>query len=205
MGMGLKSRISSFFRRSRIGELRQIIMLYFYTLSTASPNPRVVVKMASSSNLTLGDLSKIFKRISSAVERWNYGLHEAVKYVSKEVRDKEIFSFLKRFSDSLTLNMDLRDFTRIEFEKMMTNLVDEFERGLERAKKLIDAYSAILTSSTFLSVSMLLVSSIFGMKTERLLALTALGIFSTLSLMTILLSKSISLDPKRSTRICPRS
>jgi len=195
VGMGLKSRISSFFRRSRIGELRQIIILYFYTLSTAFPNPRVVVKMASSSNLTLGDLSKIFKRISSAVERWNYGLHEAVKYVSKEVRDKEIFSFLKRFSDSLTLNMDLRDFTRIEFEKMMTNLVDEFERGLERAKKLIDAYSAILTSSTFLSVSMLLVSSIFGMKTERLLALTALGIFSTLSLMTILLSKSIPLDP----------
>ncbi|MCD6536391.1 MAG: hypothetical protein J7K49_05095 [Thaumarchaeota archaeon] len=195
MGISLKNRFNFLIRRNGLGDLRQIIILYFYALSTASPNPRDVVKMASSSILALGELSKFFGKISNAVERWNYGLHEAVGYVSKKIRDKEVFTFLKRFADSLTLNMDLRDFTRIEFEKMMTNLVDEFERRLERVKKLIDAYSAILTSSTFLSVSMLLVSSIFGMEIERLLSLTALGIFSILSLMTFLLSRSLPPDP----------
>ncbi|MCS7132701.1 MAG: hypothetical protein NZ918_03135 [Aigarchaeota archaeon] len=205
MGAVLKKRLGPIFSGNGLGELRQTIILYFYALSTASANPRDVVKMASSSALALGELSSLFDKASRAIERWGYRLHRAILYISKKVGDREIFAFLKRLAEALNLNMDLRDFVRIEFEKMMSGLVDEFERRLERLKKLIDAYSAILTSSIFLSVSMLLVSSIFGMDVEQFLALTSLGIFSILSLMAFLLSRSLPPDPVlHGDERCPR-
>ncbi|MCD6312839.1 MAG: hypothetical protein J7L79_03390 [Thaumarchaeota archaeon] len=176
-------------------DFHQVLVLFLYALSTVSPNSRSVIKMAGDSSLSLGEFSRIFKRISTVVERWNYNLHEAVKHASKHVKDKLVKDFLERLSDSLTLDVNLREFMKIEFERMLASLTEEFDRGLEKAKKLIDGYSAILTSTTFLSVSMLLLSVIYGMSVERLLLLTAIGISAVLGAMIYLISSSLPADP----------
>ena len=178
-----------------VKDFHQVLVLFLYSLSTASPNSRSCIKMAGDSSLSLGGFSKVFKRISTAVERWNYNLHEAIKHASKHVKDKLVKDFLERLSDSLTLDVNLREFMKIEFERMLASLTEEFDRGLEKAKKLIDGYSALLTSATFLSVSMLLLSVIYGMSVERLLTLTAIGISAILGAMTYLISSSLPADP----------
>lgn len=151
--------------------------------------------MAGSSSLSLGELSSIFKRISSAVEKWNYSLHEAVKHASKKIKNRLVRDFFGRLSDTLALDANLRSFIRIEYERMIADLAEDFERRLEKAKKLIDGYSALLTSTTFLSVSMLLLSAIYGMSMERLLLLTSLGISSVLAAIVYLISTSLPPDP----------
>jgi len=182
-------------RREWPEDFHQTLILYLYSLSTASPSSRDVIKMAGESSLSLGTFSKTFKKISSAVEKWNYNLHEAVRHASKKIRDKIIRGFFERLSDALTLDSNLRGFLRIEFNRMLTNLAEEFDRRLERAKKLIDAYSALLTSTTFLSIAMLLLSTIYGMRVENILILTAAGISAVLGFMVYLISYSLPPDP----------
>ena len=193
--MGIRLSILPALRSGLPRDFHEILILYLFSLSTASPNSRDLIKMAGDSDLSLGRFSKIFKRVSAVVERWNYGIHEAVRHVSKSIRDKRVKAFFERLSDTLTLDANLRGFLRIEFERMLTSLAEEFDRGLERAKKLIDGYSALLTSTTFLSVSMLLISVIYGMKVENLLLLTALGTSAVLTLMIYLISTSLPPDP----------
>lgn len=193
--MGIRLSIPPFLRGGLSRDFHETLILYLFSLSTASPNSRDLIKMAGDSSLSLGGFSKIFKRVSAVVEKWNYGVHEAVRHASKSIRDKRVKAFFERLSDTLALDADLRDFLRMEFERMLTSLAEEFDRGLEKAKKLIDGYSALLTSTTFLSVSMLLLSVIYGMKVENLLLLTALGTSAVLILMIYLISTSLPPDP----------
>ncbi len=194
MGMGaLKKMIAEV--KGEAGAFYELLILYFYALSTASPNPRDILKMASTPSAPIRDLSQIFRKVSEAVERWGYELNKALRYVLNKIRDRDVQSFLKRLSDSMTLSLDIREFMRVELERMMASLVDEFERRLDRVKKMIDAYSAILTSTAFLSVSMLLIASIYGINVNNLLLSTAIGIFIILTLMSLLIAHSLPPDP----------
>ena len=121
-------------RREWPEDFHQTLILYLYSLSTASPSSRDVIKMAGESSLSLGTFSKTFKKISSAVEKWNYNLHEAIRHASKKIKDKIVRRFLERLSDALTLDSNLRDFLRIEFNRMLTSLAEEFDRRLERPR-----------------------------------------------------------------------
>ena len=193
MGGGVIGRLSRLLS-GKSGELAELLILYFYSLSTASPNPKDVVKMASASDQTLGDLAMIFRRVITSVERWGYQLNKSIRYMLGKIDDEDIRDFLKRLSDSATLSLDIGNFVKVELERMMAALVDEFERRLERVRKLVDAYSAILTSAAFLSVSMLLVASIYGADVNRLLSATSIGISTLLVLMSILFARALPPD-----------
>lgn len=194
--MGIRLAFRMPFSRPRVlREPYQILVLLFYALSTASPSSRDVIKMAGESSLSLGEISRIFKAASLAVEKWNYGLHEAIKHASKRLKDKLVKGFLGRLSDTLTLDINLSSFARIEFERMLAELAEDFERRLEKVKKLVDGYSAFLTSTTFLSVSMLLISTIYGMSVENVLISTSMGVLAVLAAMVYLIAVSLPPDP----------
>ena len=195
MGVGLKSILRRWGERRRLREIYPLMVIHLYSLSTASPSSRDIMKMAGRSSLALSDASKIFSKISTLVERWHYTLHKAVRYVASQVSEERIKKFLQRLSDSVNVNMDLRDFMKVEYEKMMANKVAEFDRAIERVKRLIEAYSAIMTSSIFLSVSMLLTSMIYGIDVNRILIMTIIAVMASLTSIAFFTSRSLPRDP----------
>ena len=195
MGIGLKSILRRWGERRRLREIYPLMVIHLYSLSTASPSSRDIMKMAGRSTLALSDASKIFSKISTLVEKWHYTLHKAVRYVASQVSEKRVKKFLQRLSDSVNVNMDLRDFMKVEYEKMMADKVAEFDRAVERVKRLIEAYSAIMTSNIFLSVSMLLTSMIYGIDVNRILILTTVAVTASLTFITFFASRSLPRDP----------
>jgi len=171
------------------------MIIHLYSLSTASPSSRDIMRMAGKSSLALSNASKIFSKISALVERWHYTLHKAARYVASQVSEERVKRFLQRLSDSVNVNIDLRNFMKVEYEKMMANKAVEFDRAIEKAKRIIEAYSAIMTSNIFLSVSMLLTSMIYGIDVNRILILTAIAAASSLAFIAFLTSKSLPRDP----------
>ena len=89
--------------------------------------------------------------------------------------------------------MCIRD--RVEYEKMMADKVAEFDRAVERVKRLIEAYSAIMTSNIFLSVSILLTSMIYGIDVNRILILTTVAVATSLAFIAFFTSRSLPRDP----------
>jgi len=134
LGIGLKSILRRWGERRRLREIYPLIVIHLYSLSTASPSSRDLMKMAGKSSLALSDASKIFSKISTLVEKWHYTLHKAVRYVASQISEKRIKKFLQRLSDSVNVNMDLRDFMKVEYEKMMADKAAEFDRAVERVK-----------------------------------------------------------------------
>ena len=195
MGIGLKSILRGWSEKRRLREIYPFMVIHLYSLSTASPSSRDIMKMAGRSSLALSDVSKIFSKISTLVEKWHYTLHKAVRYVASQVSEKRVKKFLQRLSDSVNVNMDLRDFMKVEYEKMMADKVAEFDRAVERVKRLIEAYSAIMTSNIFLSVSMLLTSMIYGIDVNRILIVTTVAVATSLAFIAFFTSRSLPKDP----------
>ena len=195
MGIRLKSLLKGRGERKRLREIYSLMIIHLYSLSTASPSSRDIMRMAGKSSLALSNASKIFSKISALVERWHYTLHKAARYVASQISEERVKRFLQRLSDSVNVNIDLRNVMKVEYEKMMANKAVEFDRAIEKAKRIIEAYSAIMTSNIFLSVSMLLTSMIYGIDVNRILILTAIAAASSLAFIAFLTSKSLPRDP----------
>lgn len=180
------------------GKLRglySIMIIHLYSLSTITSSPRIVINIAGNSKYALGDLTGIFNKISILVNRWNYTLYKATKLVSSTIREDNIKKFLQRLSYSLNMGIDLENFMKIEYEKLLEAIAAEFDRAVERVKRYIEAYSALLTSASFLSVSMLLVSMIYGMEIEKVLIYSILMISGSLAMIIFLTARTLPLDP----------
>ena len=195
MGIGLKDLLRRWREKKRLKEIYPLMIIHLYSLSTASPSSRDIMKMAGRSFLALSETSKIFSKISTLVEKWNYTLHKAARYVASQISEESVKKFLQRLSDSVNVNVDLRDFMKVEYEKMMANKVMEFDRAIERVKRYIEAYSAIMTSNIFLSVSMLLTSMIYGIDVNRVLMLTIITVVTSLAFIAFFTSRSLPRDP----------
>ena len=195
MGIRLKHLLKRWSEKKKLKEIYPLMIIHLYSLSTASPSSRDIMKMAGKSFLALSDASKIFSKISTLVEKWGYTLHKAARYVASQISEEGVKKFLQRLSDSVNVNVDLRDFMRVEYEKMMANKITEFDRAIERVKRYIEAYSAIMTSNIFLSVSMLLTSMIYGIDVNRILIWTIIAVVMSLAFIAFFTSRSLPRDP----------
>ena len=190
--LGLLDRLRN---GGRLKQVYPMLVLHLYSLSTAATSPSAVVEMAGNSNLALADLSKIFSKISLLVSKWNYTLHKAAALVAERIREKNVKGFLQRLAHSLNMGVSLDGFMKIEYEKFLSTCMAEFDRSLEKTKKYIEAYSALLTSSAFLSVSMLLTSMIYGMDMRQVLLTTTLMLSGSLAALVFLIARAMPPDP----------
>jgi flagellar protein FlaJ len=195
----LSKKIIEFIERiKQSGKLRSfysIMIIHLYSLSTVTSYPRDVINIAGNSKYALGDLTTIFKRISILVDRWNYTIYKAINLVSSTIREDNFKKFFQRLSYSLNTGIDLENFMKIEYEKLLEAIEAEFDRAIERIKRYIEAYSALLTSAAFLSVSILLVSTIYGIETEKMLIYSILMITISLASVIFLMAKTLPPDP----------
>ncbi len=181
--------------RLTLRRLYPIMILHLYSLSHTQASPNQVIEMMADSKQTLQNLSKTFRKMAALVKKWNYTLHRAAYLTSLTIPEKRVREFLQRLSHSLNMGINLEGFMKIEYEKFLSTSEAEFERALEKVKKYIEAYSALLTSMAFLSVSMLLTSMIYGVDVAGTLTATALTLTLSLATLTLLIARAIPRDP----------
>lgn len=191
----LKVYVEKIKQSKRIKDFYSIMIIYLYSLSTVTSSPRDVINLAGKSRYALGDLTSIFSKASTLMKKWNYTLYKATQTVSTTIKEDTIKKFLQRLSYSLSMGIDLENFMKIEYEKLLETSSAEFDRAIERVKRYIEAYSALLTSATFLSVSMLLTSMIYGVNIEQVLTYSILMIAGTLVTIIFLMARTLPPDP----------
>ena len=67
MGIRLKSLLKGRGERKRLREIYSLMIIHLYSLSTASPSSRDIMKMAGKSSLALSNASKRFSKISALI------------------------------------------------------------------------------------------------------------------------------------------
>lgn len=131
-----------------------------------------------------GGIAEAFWRIDLLVKRWNFKTDEAVKIISKIVEKGEFRDFLSRFSQSISVGMNMRDFLVVESTKYMITFDSDYGRTTDKLKQIAETFSAILTSVSFMAISMLISNMVFSFgNSQTMLIVTALAIAGTLFIL----------------------
>ena len=135
-----------------------------------------------------GFIQVAFWRMRTLVYKWNFKVQDASKYISTMVPKGEFRQILERLSQALNAGMKLKDFNKVESTKYMIQYDSEYSRITDRLKQISEAFSAVLTSVSFLAVSILISNMTFslGNPTTMLIA-TGAAIAGTLFVMTFLI------------------
>ena len=149
---------------------------------------RSIIKIMSECDI-VSNLKEVFQKISILVEKWNYEFLNACRVVSKSTTGL-VKEFLNRLVNALDLGIEPQDFFKIEYESTMAKLIDEHDRKIDRLRKFCDAYSALLSSTTFLFIIIALLSLFYGNISFLFLLLACIASLLPLSIVSYLISKN---------------
>jgi flagellar protein FlaJ len=100
--------------------------------------------------------SKYMKEVYLLTKNWNYEYGAACNLVAKKVANKKLKDLLMRLSNAMTSGESEKKFLENEWQTMLLIYKNEYERSLESLKKWTDAYTALLVSLSFISITVLL-------------------------------------------------
>ena len=87
---------------------------------------------------------------------------KACEIASRECKDRHLADFLSRFAQAVKAGEDVSDFLLREYDSFMVAYTSEYERSMVRLRRLCEAFSAVVSSISFLSVSLLLIAMFWG-------------------------------------------
>lgn len=161
-------------------------LLYLTCLGFSGIPMKMAFKIISSDPIVDQGTSTIFKKIQLLTEKWGYVLAKTLRIASKQ-SGGDLGQLMARLSHAVSAGISLKDFVKIEFQKFLAVSEAEFEKTVERVKRLSEAYSALLSSMGFLSVSFLLMAMIYGSgETVTILNVSVFSIAATLGCITML-------------------
>jgi flagellar protein FlaJ len=105
---------------------------------------------------------KIFDRVRVLAKTWHLGFVRALEQVSKNTKSSLLQDFLERFSQMLKTGELYDKFLMMEHEAYVVAFEAEYERNLKTVENLGNAYSAIITSVTFVAITMTLTQALMG-------------------------------------------
>lgn len=176
----MSSRVSSLrFLRRRGGEGVEfhLSLLYLAALAQSDQNDRTYIAAASVGEGALLPLMKIFQSVRWLNEGWGFSLSDSLLTVARRCRGRLLRELLERLSQVVNLGVGITSMIRIEYEKSREVRLIEFERSMERLKTIGDAFTAMVSSSAFLMISLMIVSMLLsGITPESLLSLILIAI-----------------------------
>ncbi len=135
-----------------------------------------------------GYIAEAFTRMRILVLKWNYKVQDASRIVASALPKSEFKLLLERFSLALAAGMKVSDFNRVESSKYMIQFEAEYARIIDRLKQISETFSALLSSVSFLAVSMLISTMTFGFGSpEEIMIATAVAIGGTIFAMVFLI------------------
>ncbi len=100
--------------------------------------------------------SKYMKEVYLLATNWNYEYSVACNIVGNRVANKRLKDLLLRLSNAMAAGEPEKKFLENEWHTMMVIYKSEYERSLESLKKWTDAYTALLVSMSFISITVVL-------------------------------------------------
>lgn len=134
---------------------------------------------------------RIFERINVLARTWHYGFVNALEEVAKRVKSTLLREFLERFSQMLKTGEHYDRFLMMEHEAYTVAYEAQYERSLKSMENLGNAYSAIITSVTFVAITLTLTQALVGGGTSSVSSELALALVATL-LMSVLVLYLVS-------------
>ncbi|HUK27234.1 MAG TPA: hypothetical protein VLV31_02315 [Candidatus Acidoferrales bacterium] len=105
---------------------------------------------------------RLFDRVKVLAKTWHLGFVNALEVVAKDTKSKLLKDFLERFSQMLKTGEMYEKFLMMEHEAYVVAYEAEYERGLKNVENLGNAYSAIITSVTFVAITITLTQALMG-------------------------------------------
>ncbi|MCS7142583.1 MAG: type II secretion system F family protein [Aigarchaeota archaeon] len=102
---------------------------------------------------------------------WGYKLADSFSVISKSAHPRWLSELLKRVSQAINIGIRLSSIIRGEFSKAREIIIMDFERRMDRLKTLGDAFSAMLSSLSFLLIAITLLSFLMGGEAKFILTL----------------------------------
>ncbi|GEM_PF-483453 len=135
--------------------------LFLLGISTGQIQPTDLIKTAGAAK-QYGYYSEIFSKINLLGVKWQYGLARACEMISSEVKDGEFKLLLMKLAQVLRLGEDLRVFFEQESQAVMNGYIAAYERSMRSMDMLLEMYSTMMSTSSFLVASMALLTMISG-------------------------------------------
>jgi flagellar protein FlaJ len=130
---------------------------------------------------------RIFDRINVLATTWHYGFVSALEEVAKQVKSTLLKEFLERFSQMLKTGEHYDRFLTMEHEAYTVGYEAQYERGLKSMENLGNAYTAIITSVTFVAITLTLTQALMGGGGSSVSTQLALALVATLLISVFVL------------------
>ncbi|HTY89697.1 MAG TPA: archaellar assembly protein FlaJ [Methanocella sp.] len=163
--LSLFEPIISYFRTYMENNRIDIDVLYMVTymnsIATANISRDEIFKRVSERDEYA--CSKYMNQVYVLAKNWNYEYGTACNIVAERVSNWRLKDLLMRLSNAMAAGEPEAKFLESEWQTMMVIYKNEYERSLESMKKWTDAYTALLVSVSFMSVTVLLSTCIYNM------------------------------------------
>ena len=177
--------------RQEVRSKFHLLILYLAALASAEISSKDLFRLIGRMRDALGAIAQVFRRLDLLVNKWGYNQVEACRLVAKVLPKCELKELLFKLSQAIGVGLPIKDFAAIEYSKFLVVFQDEYERAMDKLRRLCEAYSAMLTASAFISVAMMLVSMIYGASSPTsMLASTAMVITATILLTLYLMFRT---------------
>jgi flagellar protein FlaJ len=130
---------------------------------------------------------RIFERINVLARTWHYGFVSALEEVARNVKSTLLKEFLERFSQMLKTGEHYDRFLMMEHEAYTVAYEAQYERSLKSMENLGNAYSAIITSVTFIAITLTLTQTLVGGGSSSVSSQLALALVATLLMSVFVL------------------
>jgi len=171
------------------------ILTYMASISTAQISRDKIFEKTSEKREYAP--SKYFSKIKDLAQKWHYDYATACELIARKVKHERVKNLLNRFSNAISAGEPDREFLEKEWKVFKTVRKDEFERCLESLRKWTDAYTALMVSTSLVSIVILLSVIIYKVGDPAQTLYTTAFFILLISFMGVaLLYKSVPKDVK---------
>ncbi|WP_462273446.1 archaellar assembly protein FlaJ [Methanohalophilus sp.] len=104
-----------------------------------------------------------FEKIKDLSQNWHYDYAQACELISSKIKHQRLQELFDRFSNSIAAGEPDIDFLKKEWTLFNTKRKDEFNRNLETTKEWSNAYTALLVSTSLVSIIVLLAVLLYNL------------------------------------------
>ncbi|MGD0636810.1 MAG: hypothetical protein ABSA72_02050 [Nitrososphaerales archaeon] len=135
-----------------------------------------------------GYISQVFLRMRTLVTQWNYKAQDATTIMAKGLPKSEFKQFLEKLAQALSAGVRLREFNRVQSTKYMIQFDANYSRVIDRLRQVSEMFSALVSSISFMAVSMLIASMTVGLGNPMtVLITTCVAVIVTVFTMVFLI------------------
>jgi flagellar protein FlaJ len=164
LAFGSKSRLGRVIERltakNAVENELYFVITYLYGLATSYCSLLDMFSYVAQSEFER--CGRLFNRVKVLARTWHLGFVNALEEVARNAKSALLKDFLERFSQMIKTGEMYDKFLMMEHEAYVVAYEAEYERSLKSVENLGNAYSAIITSVTFVAITLTLTQALMG-------------------------------------------